>query len=123
MEAIVAPDGGWRGEGAAVEDELVALDEALAAGRNGARPLRIDRAAMVVDNLERLVDVQRPRFAGGVDAVPIKESERRVTGLLNLGDHQAGAEGMHRAGRDEDTIADAGFEGVKAFFDAAFAGR
>src|SRR5687768_5834691 len=98
MEAIVIADGYWRGDGAAVEDELVALDEAFAAWRYEARRLRSDRAAVVVDNVERLVDVQRPRLAGAVDAVPVKQTEGRVAGLLDFSDHQAGAERVHRAG-------------------------
>ena len=55
-----------------------------------------------------------PRFAVAVDAVPIEESVRRVAGLLNLGDQEAGAERVHRARFEKDAIADLRLELMEA---------
>jgi hypothetical protein len=42
---------------------------------------------------------------------------------LNFRDHQAGAEGVNRAGGDEDAISDSRLEGVKIILDAVFVDR
>ena len=76
----------------------------------GLRHLWRDGAAAVVDRVERFLDVQRPRLAVAVEAIPIEEAERRVAGLLDLGDHQSVAERVDRAGFEEDAIADARLE-------------
>ena len=99
----------------AIENELVAGDEAFdVRSVRRLRRLRCDGAAGEVDRVERFLNVERARFAVAVDAVPIEEAERGVAGLLDLGDHQPGAEGVDRAGFDEDAIADARFELVEA---------
>ena len=88
-----------RVEPPAIEHELVARDEPLDVRPIGRlRPLRRDGAAAEVDRVERLLDVQWPRFAVAVDAVPIEQPKRRVAGLLDLGDQQAGAERVDGAG-------------------------
>ena len=83
-------------------------------GRSVECGLAARRAAReVVDRVERLLDVKRSRFAVAVDAVPIEEAIRRVAGLLDLGDHQAVAERVNRAGFDQDAVADSRLELVE----------
>ena len=107
VTAIVAAALLRRVEVPAVEDELVARDEPLdvrAIGR--LRNLRRDGPAAIVDRVERLLNVERPRLAVAVEAVPIEEAKRRVARLLDFGDHQSVAERVDRAGFEEDAIAD-----------------
>ena len=81
--------------------------------------LRRDRALVEVNHLERLLNVERPQLAGGVDAVPIEQTEGRVARLLDFRDHQSRAQGVDGPGRDEHTVARLRFEGVQTLFHAA----
>ena len=61
-----------------------------------------------VDALQRRFDVEFPAFALGVHAVPIEDPIGGVGGLLDLGDQQAGADGVEGSGGQE--IALSGFD-------------
>ena len=87
---------------------------ACCSGRDG-----VHGAAGEVGYVERLLDVKLAGFAVAVDAVPIEESIRGVAGLLDFGDQEAGTECVHGAGFDQDAIADARFELMKADFAVA----
>ena len=64
-----------------------------------------DRPAAEVDGLQALLDVQRPRPAVRPDAVPIEQPVGDVARLLDFGHQQAGAQGVDRAGGQEDAVA------------------
>ncbi len=53
---------------------------------------------------ERLLNVQGARSAVGAEAVIIIHAVGQVRALLHLGHHDAGADGVQRAGRDEEHI-------------------
>lgn len=115
MAALVATAMLRRVELPAIEYELVASDKAFDVRMvRWLRRLWCDGAAGEVDRVEGFLDVERTRFAVAVDAVPIEEAERGVAGLLDFGDHESVAQGVDRAGFEEDAIADARFKLVEA---------
>ena len=61
-----------------------------------------------MDALQRRFDVEFPTLAFGIHAVPIEEPIGGVGGLLNLGDQQAGPNGVEGPGGQE--IALSGFD-------------
>ncbi len=67
--------------------------------------------------------MQRTRVTVRVDASPIIDSKRGVTGLLNLGDQQARADGVHRPGGNKDAVAGVGFERVQRALGLAVSDR
>ena len=50
----------------------------------------------------------------GIAPVPIKKAKCGVAGLLNFGEQNATANGMHRTGRQEHTVAGLRLEAVQA---------
>ena len=96
-----------------VEQEEVARHEPLHGGIGRALRLHGRDRAEAADRLDAGIHVQRPRLAVGAGSVPVEESVGHVARLLDLGDQQAGADRVHRAGRNEDAVARAGLEGVQ----------
>ena len=59
--------------------------------------------------------MQWPGLPIGIDPVPVVQPEGDVARLLNLGNDQAGADGMNGSGRDENAIAGSRLECVQQF--------
>src|SRR6185369_70003 len=117
MKAIVVSDCTPLAELPAVEKELVALNQAFNTVFTARRRCNgVHRTTRVIGYVERLLDVQFARFAVAVDTVPIEQPIRCVTGLLDLGDQEAGAKCVNGAGFDQDAIAYARLELVEARF-------
>src|SRR4051794_34970122 len=101
----------------AVENEFVASDktfDAMLAGQS--RSDGVHWSAGVVDYTECLLDVELAGFAIAVDAVPIEQSICGIAGLLDFGDQETGAERVHGAGFDQNTISRARLELVETGF-------
>jgi hypothetical protein len=67
-------------------------------------------------HLERLTYVKRSRLAVGADAVVIENAIGNVRVLLNLAQHNAGADGVRRTGRNEHGVARAHSDAFEAIF-------
>ncbi len=113
-EAVVVPQRVKRAETKAVEDELVAMDEALDVGivchlgGDG-----IHWATGVIDYVQRLFDVELARLAVLINAVPVEQPVGRIAGLLDFGDQQTGAESVDGAGRNQNAVARARLKFMK----------
>src|SRR5262245_52120676 len=77
---------------------------------------------MIRDGQRRL-DVQRAGLAVRAGAAPVVQSISGVAGLLDLGDEQAGAESVNRAGGNENAVAGLGLEGMQASLDGSICQR
>ncbi len=120
VEAVVVRKGAGRTKPPAVEREFVALNQAfdfwIACWR---RRDGIHRPPGKISHAERLLNMKLARFSVAVDTVPIEEAIRGVAGLLNFGDQETGAQRVDRAGFDQDAVAGAWFELMKAIFASA----
>src|SRR5438874_1193440 len=67
--------------------------------------------------------MQRAGLAVRAGAAPVIQSIGRVAGLLDLGDEQAGAESVDRAGGNENAVAGLWLEGMEAIFEGAVVQR
>ena len=67
----------------------------------------------VLDDIERLLDMQLASSAPLVHAVPVVHAVRDVRGLLYLGEHYAGADGVDHAPRNHDDVAGLRLERVQ----------
>jgi hypothetical protein len=123
MKPTIAADARRLRKRHAIENKLVALDQAFATGGNASRSLRRDGAAVVINHRKRLVDVQRPRLAAGVDAVPIEEPKCRIARLLDLGNEQARAQGVYGSSGNKDAVTRLRREGVQLLFQASLTDR
>jgi hypothetical protein len=74
----------------------------------------VDGPAVEIDGFEGLGKMQGSGLAGGVDAVPIKNPEGGVAGLLDLGNEKTAAHRVDRAGGNVDAVAHLGMESVQA---------
>ena len=120
MKPLVAADREWAVQRAAIQDELVAVDQSFAARVVGGNRLDGgDRAAVVVDRGQRLRDVQWARFSLGVDPIEIEQPKGRVARLLDFGDHQPRPQGVYGAGLDEHAIAHTRLKLVKTLLASA----
>src|SRR5690606_36655596 len=61
-----------------------------------------------------LLDVQRTALPRSVDTVPVEQAKGGVARLLDLGDHQAGAQGMDGPRGNEDAVSHDWLERVEA---------
>lgn len=108
---------GWLGAPRFHQSEFIACDEqTLFGGWSRRAGRKIDRTTFKVDDLEGLLDVQRPRLAVFIDAIPVIEPKCAIARLLDFCHHQAGAEGVDSARWDENAIADLGAKNMQAFF-------
>src|SRR5262249_54070040 len=103
-----------------IKNKRRALDKPFTARVVSRAPDRwSDRTIVIVDRIERLLDMQRTWLTVRVDAIPIVQPKRGVARLLNFGDQQTCAERVHRAGWQENTIADARLDLVQTQFTRA----
>ena len=63
------------------------------------------RPTAIIDRVQRMLDVERPRPAVAIDAIPIEQPKRGIAGLLNFRNQQASPQGVNRSGFDEYAIA------------------
>ena len=106
-----------------VERKIIAAHEPPRYGiRCGYRRDWLDRAEPC-DGIEPGLDVQWPRLAVRTRAVPVEEPVGDVARLLNLRHEQPGADRMHGAGGDEDTVAAPRLERVQHLRAAARTNR
>jgi hypothetical protein len=78
-----------------------------------------DGAAIEIDHIEGLIDVQWSRFTFLIDSVPVVEAECAIAGLLNFSDEESCTESVYSPGGDKDTIAGLRLDNVQAGFGGA----
>ena len=100
-----------------VDGEAVAPSQVDGASKVvGSASTRLDYLVLpdVVEHVAQgFLDVQLPRPAGGIDAVPIVEAIGDIRRRLDLRDHNAGAECMHHTTGQVEAIAGSGIPGTQ----------
>lgn len=74
----------------------------------------LDWSEVEVDHGQRFLNVELSWFAVRSDSIPVVQAVGRIARLLDFCNHQAGADSVHGAGGDQQTVTDGRFKEVQA---------